>query len=340
MECLFLGVKTINCSLYQRCEGIYQIMLNLGAKKQEANIYSKYIWRRNFYNKLNDVVNDSASGLKGITSKILAKILIPVSKPLIRDSYGIEKKLSAIEKQLLLCEKSSNSIEPITYFSKSGEGYALAFQGAALLSKSDPEINLKMNLLGQYLGTLITMRDSIQDLERDRVSGSYNPFIGWDKKQILSYYHKQWKVLKEQINQIIKFDISDKNHLVKRKTNDVFAGLSRFANATTTPYGLCKRVLQRTITNNFKTLNPISYIVDPPPKQPEGPPQPYKQPYQQPYQRPPEYSEEMDEGQCRIRCCAGSCSECIEIPGGNPCGACCEGCDICVNCCDGCADCI
>ncbi|MHA1442926.1 MAG: DUF5685 family protein [Candidatus Heimdallarchaeota archaeon] len=309
MECLFIGVKKINCTLHQRCEGILQIMLNLGADKKDASSFSKYVWRRSFVNKFKDTLHDSSSSFSGYITKAIAKLAINISKPLVKDVFGIEEGLSKIEDQIFSWEKKNESIKPMTYFTKSGEGYGLMFKKAAMLSNCNDELVSEMNILGQNLGALITMRDSIQDKEMDKKYDNYNPFVDWTKNDMINYYQNYRKELAKNIIDMI----SDNNEIiVKKKTTNVFRDLSVFSIATTSPYGLCKNKIQ-TLTQDKSSMNlPImSYMVEP-----QG----------------------MDDDECRVNCCAPTCGELCHIPN-NPCGGCCNCCDTCVNCMGQCPDC-
>jgi len=313
MECLFLGVKTLNCSLYQRCEGIYQIMINLKASKKEANDFSKYVWRRYFYNKLKDLNHDSTTGFKEIAIKTLAKIITSISKPIFRDPYGIEAQITNIEKQLFFWENANEFIEPMTYFRRSGEGYGLVFEKAAIISNCNLKIAEEMCLLGQNLGTLITMRDSIQDLELDKKTGNFNPFLTWNNSEMIMYYHNYRRDLIKEISKLLKS--STKKNYENNKTSNIFHGISIFTQATINPYGLCKKQLQvknhKYLLNN---LHSLSYIIE------------------------PIKDTEQNEDTCQVNCCASTSDELCHIPN-NPCRPCCGCCDTCADCGAGCSTC-
>ncbi|MHA1435890.1 MAG: hypothetical protein ACTSO7_18785, partial [Candidatus Heimdallarchaeota archaeon] len=303
--------KTLNCTLHQRCEGIYQIMLNLGAGKKDANSFSKYVWRRSFVNKFKDTINDSSSSFGGNIIKAIAKLAVTISKPLVKDVYDLENNLSKIENQIFSWEKKNESIKPKTYFTKSGEGYGLMFKKAALLSNCSDQIVSEMNVLGQNLGILVTMRDSIQDKEMDKKYDNYNPFLSWSKNDIISYYQNYRKKIAKDIIDLI--NANDKAIIKKNETN-VFRGLSVFSLATTSPYGLCRNKIQALIHDKSSMNLPImSYMVEPP--------------------------QQLEEDKCSVNCCAPTCDECCHIPN-NPCGFWCECCDMCTKFCDVCANCL
>ena len=313
MECLFIGVKKLNCSLHQRCEGIYQIMLNLGANRKESNNFSKYVWRRYFYNKLNDITHDPTNSAVDKIIKQTAKILSSISKPFIRDSYGLEDKIAKIESQLIQFEKSSFLEDPYSYFSHCGDAYGLVFRKASVLSQSKSLSSNAMYILGQRLGLLIAMRDSIQDLKLDKHKGSFNPFRDWNKSDVIDYYNKRRKVAVEDINNLIQFKLSIKGKTKAANTSDVFKGISLFANASSSPYVVCKKRVQTLLNNYAQGKFPtISYLAET-----DGP----------------------VEDTCQVNCCASTCDELCHIPN-NPCKSCCECCDCCADCGSGCSTCI
>ncbi len=303
MECLFYSVKKSYCSLYQRCEGIYLMMLNLGADKKNATAFSKYVWRRSLYNKFKDVAYDSSNGFFDKMSQPLVKLILKLSKPLVRDYYGIERKLTAIENIVFDLENKSEPIDPLTYFKNSGEGYGLIFKTTALLSNCSSNKVKEMTILGRNLGALIAMRDSIQDRHLDAKTNNYNPFKDWSKDEIMNYYYdNRNELISEFHNFLTKLA---KDDLDANNDNQIFHKIRSFALASTTPFGLCKKHLQSSIKTQY-SINalPINYLTDPnSPEQPE-------------------------EDHCRINCCASTADEVCHIPN-NPCRCCCSCCDCC-----------
>lgn len=289
-------------------------MINFGVSKKEANDFSKYVWKRYFYNKLTDLMHDSTSGFKEIFARSLAKIITSISKPIFRDSYGLESQLTKIEKQLYFWENKNELIEPITYFSRCGEGYGLVFEKAAIISNSNRKITKEMRLLGQNLGTLITMRDSVQDLELDKKKGNFNPFFTWNKSDMIDYYHKYRSDLTREISKLLKSNT--KKNYEDKKTNNIFQGISIFTQATINPYGLCKKQLQ-TKTHKYlqSNLHSISYIIE-----------------------PIDENRQSDDS-CHVNCCASNCDDLCHIPN-NPCRPCCGCCDTCADCGAGCSTCV
>ena len=314
MECLFIGVKTLNCSLHQKCEGIYQIIKNLGASKKEANTFSKYVWRRYFYNKLNDIIQDSTSGFTDMVTKSVAKVIVSIAKPLIRDPFGIEQQLNNIEQQIHFWENSDEFVEPITYFRRSGDGYGLVFNAAATICDCNQNIATEMKILGQNLGTLITMRDSIQDIELDRKTGNFNPFITWKKSEMINYYQTHRFDLTKTISEVLKINAEKNNG--NNKTSEVYHGLSLFAQASVNPYRVCKKQLlaqsNKYLQNN---LGSISYLIEP-----NGDPDQHRD-------------------NCEVNCCASNCNDLCYIKN-NPCSSCCSCCDCCAECGSECSTCI
>ena len=129
------------------------------------------------YNKLVDRTQDPTSGVIGYAIKNIAKIIKLIAKPFIRDIYGIESEIVLIEEKLATWENTNSKVKPLDYFRISGDGYGLILRKAALLCQKNSHICTQMEELGQNIGKIIALRDSIQDLERDRKTGSYNPFF-------------------------------------------------------------------------------------------------------------------------------------------------------------------
>ena len=291
------------------------MMINFGATKKNANTFSKYVWRRYFYNKLNDIIQDSSSGLFGTTSKIIGKLLIGISKPILRNPYGIEQKIVDIEKQIFLWENSTEVIEPITYFNRSGDGYGLIFKTVAELNNGSTQFIKTMSVLGQKLGALITMRDSIQDRKIDTKTGNYNPFHSWKNTDMIKYYQKHRTILAKEIEVLAK--ISQKSTIKVPNTTNVFKGLSVYAQTTANPYRRCNKQLQANAKKCLQTNQPmVNNIVDP--------------------NQQPQQEGKAEEDTCYIDCCASDCEGCCHIPN-NPCSSCCEGCDCCIDCCHNCS---
>ena len=217
----------------------------LDAKDHEANSFSKYVYRRYIYNKLIDRSQDPTSGIIGYTIKIMAKILKKIAKPLVRDIFGIESKIALIEDELSAWENTNSKKNPLQYFKKSGEGYGLILKKAALLSQKSSHICNQMEKLGKNIGMIITVRDSIQDLDRDRITDSYNPFFYWKKSDITNYYKENSRILRKNI--LISVQKRNIEKLSKIKSNNkfhLFKGISAFAAAASNPYGFCRSQLE------------------------------------------------------------------------------------------------
>ncbi len=290
----------------------------LDAKDHEANSFSKYVYRRYIYNKLIDRSQDPASGVIGYTIKIMAKILKKIAKPFVRDIFGIESKIALIEDELSAWENTNSKIDPLQYFKKSGDGYGLILKKAALLSQKSSHICNKMDKLGQNIGMIITIRDSIQDLERDRITGSYNPFFYWKKSDMMNYYEKNSKTIRKNILlSAQKRDIEKLSKTKSRNKYHLFKGISIFAAAANNPYGFCRSQLE---TSNFQyatnQLLQLDSIDEPGEK------------------RKSRTACRLSED-CTIDCCAHKTEDCCQ------CGSsqneeyksCCRYCDCWINCC-------
>ncbi|HUT82478.1 MAG TPA: DUF5685 family protein, partial [Candidatus Bathyarchaeia archaeon] len=245
MECIYIGVDKRQCLFHQRCEGIYQLTKFLNMKNREANLFSKYVFKRYYYNKLLDWSQDPTIGIVGYSFKNLGKILKVFSKPFIRDKYRLESNLARIEDELAGWKNTKKMVDPLPYFKKCGEAYGLILKKAVLLSKNNSTTCQQMELLGQNIGMIITMRDSIQDLKRDRATGSYNPFLYWKESDIINYYNDQSRVLRKDILLSAQRKNLEKLNIPKTpiKTT-LFNGISIFAAAASNPYGICKSQLQ------------------------------------------------------------------------------------------------
>ncbi|NHJ38956.1 MAG: hypothetical protein FK731_02905 [Asgard group archaeon] len=323
MECIYIGVDKRQCFLRKRCEGIYQLMSYFKVKNSDANLYSKYVFKRYYYNKLIDKAQDPTKGIIGFTIKNLAKIFKIVSHFFIQDDYGIEAKISAIEKELKTWKNVKEKTNPLIYFEKCGKAYGLILKKAALLSKKNYWTCNHMEILGKNIGMIITMRDSIQDLDRDRITGSFNPFFYWDRNSILEYYNKYSRIIRKKILLSVQRENFEKLNIynIKNQTN-LFKGISIFAAVASNPYGICKHQLNPSViryaTNNL--LNAETYEdIEP--------------------QRKSKTRCQLSEN-CAFDCCASKCENCCECgPKTEDQKACCQACDVSVGCCSSCGEC-
>ena len=249
MECCFLGINKQKCIYGLKCQGIYQLILELGGEKEFAANYSRYTWLRSFLNKISDKSKDPARGLIGNTIKILSKIFTPIIRFFIRDVYGIDNLISKVESEVEIFENLEFIFDPMDYFNKVGEGYAIIFQYAAIGAHSEIKTIKKMEKLGQTLGTLISFRDSVQDLKRDRITGSFNPFKNWKYENILLYYQNNSKKLIEKINKIIeniplkvniKNETTISNNSYINNQPQALGSLVKYASISTTPFLGCR----------------------------------------------------------------------------------------------------
>lgn len=324
MECIYIGVDKRQCFLHFRCEGIYQLMRYLDVKNHKANLYSKYVFKRYYYNKLIDRARDPTIGVTGFAVKNIAKIFKVFSKPFIQDNYGIETKISSIEKELNTWKNSREITDPFPYFKKCGEAYGLILKKAALLSKKDERTIKQMEILGQNIGGIITMRDSIQDLKRDRITRGYNPFFYWNETNIISYYNNHSRILRKDILLSVQRKNFEKLKILNstNQTN-LFKGISIFAAAASNPYGICKSQLKpnaiRYATNSLLNADSVEDL--------------------EPKRKSRTRCELSDN--CAFDCCASKSQDCCECggPKTEEQKACCQGCDTCVDCCSFCGDC-
>ena len=88
MECCFHGINKQKCIYRLGCEGIYQLILELGGEKEFATNYSRYAWLRSFLNKITDKSKDPTRGFIGNAIKTLSKIIAPILRFFIKDSVG------------------------------------------------------------------------------------------------------------------------------------------------------------------------------------------------------------------------------------------------------------
>ena len=249
MECCFLGINKKKCIYQLRCEGIYQLILELGGDKDFAANYSRYTWLRSFLNKISDKSRDPARGLIGNTVKILSKLITPVARFFIKDVYGIDNLISNVESEVEKFEKLDFLVDPMDYFNKVGEGYAIIFHYAALSAHSEIKTIKRMEKLGQTLGTLISFRDSVQDLKRDGITGSFNPFKTWKFENVLRYYKYNSSKLIENINKLIeniplKVNIKNEptifNNSYINNQPQALGSLVKYASIATTPFLGCR----------------------------------------------------------------------------------------------------
>ena len=252
MECSFLGLNKLKCIYQLKCEGISQLILDLGGDTNFATNFSRYTWFRSFLNKISDKSKDPVLGLIGNTIKILSKIFTPILRFFIKDVYGIDKLISKIESDVENLENSEFILDPLEYFNKVGEGYAIIFRYAAVGAHTDIKTMKRMENLGQTLGALISFRDSVQDLKRDRITGSFNPFKTWKDENVLLYYQDNSKKLIENINNLIenislKVNIKNEaivsNHSYILSQSQALGSLTKYASIATTPFLGCKTKL-------------------------------------------------------------------------------------------------
>jgi len=202
MECAFKGINSLKCVVHLRCQGIYEIIEELGGDPQFAREYSKYVWRRSLVNKLHDVKHDPVISVSGLLRQKMAAFLLPVIRFLCPDQYGIESKIHRIEKKVRSMEQSDASFTTMEYFTTIGKAYGVIFKYCAVGARAKRKITEMMEKLGEKVGTLIALRDSYLDLRRDLITGSYNPFRRWENHAVKTFYAKNVRFLSTEIKQL------------------------------------------------------------------------------------------------------------------------------------------
>jgi hypothetical protein len=305
----------------------------LGVNNREAKLYSKYIFMRYYYNKIIDKTQDPTVGLIGHSLKILAKIIKVISKPFVRDKYGIEAKLQAIEEEMATWNNSKKIKDPLPYFRKYGEAYGLILKKGAMLSNKDIVTSKQMEIFGQNIGMIITMRDSIQDLKQDRITGSFNPFFYWKKADIIDYYNHYSRIIRRDILIAIQKNNSKKPKKVKTKSKtNLFTGIGIFAALANNPYAICKFKLNPKSIRKA-VLNLLSFRSQ---EEPETPPE-YELVYSpKTHSKTSKTRCELGEN-CAFDCCASQCEDCCYCgPKTEGQRACCQACDACGEGCEVC----
>ncbi|NHJ49708.1 MAG: hypothetical protein FK733_18095 [Asgard group archaeon] len=322
MECIYIGVDKRQCFLKFRCEGIYQFMKHLDVNDNEANSFSKYVFKRYYYNKVIDRTQDPAIGLFGHSMKNLSKILKIITKPFVRDKYGFETKLVSIEEEMNTWKNSKKIDDPMPYFRKYGEAYGLILKKAVLLNKNNTSSSEDMDVFGQNIGMIITMRDSIQDLKRDRISGSFNPFFYWIENDIINYYNIQSRIIRKDIL-VTAQKCKAKKQNIANSTNrtNLFNGIGIFAAVANNPYGICRSKLRPdAIRRATNSLLSVQAVEDP---------------------EPIRHSRTRCQlgDNCAFDCCASQSQDCCECggPKSEEHKGCCQAFDACVDCCSGCS---
>lgn len=291
----------------------------LDAKDHEANSYSKYVYRRYIYNKLIDRSQDPASGIIGYTIKNMAKIFKIILKPFVQDNFGIESNIALIEDELNAWKNTNSKINPLPYFKKSGDGYGLILKKAALLCQKDSHTCNQMEKLGQNIGMIITIRDSIQDLDRDRITGSFNPFFFWKKSDMINYYKRDSRVIRKNI--LLSLQKNNIEKLSETNSNTkyhLFKGISIFAAAANNPYGFCRSQFEtKTLQYATNQLLQLDSIDEPGEK------------------RKSRTACRLSED-CTIDCCAHKSEDCCQcgVSQDEEYKSCCRQFDCCVDCCN------
>lgn len=299
-------------------------MSYLAVKDHEADLYSKYVFKRYYYNKLLDWSQEPTVGLIGHSLKNLAKVLRVVLKPFNRDNYSIESNLARIEAELNRWQNTRNPIDPLPYFQKCGEAFGLVLRKAVLLGNGDSDTCKQMEALGRNIGMIITMRDSIQDLNRDRITGSFNPFFFWNESDIIDYYIIHSRTLRKDILLSAQSRNLEKIRIVSSSNQtNLFTSISVFAAAASNPFGFCKLQFKPTALRQatFSLLN--DEIIEP--------------------EKPKRKSrtECRCSDTCAFDCCASKSEDCCQCggPKSDEHKACCQVCDAGVECCSWCGDC-
>ncbi len=193
MECMFHQLDPKNCLIQQRCEGIYQIMLEFGTSFQFAKDFSRYSWRRSLLSKFEDKKDDPVHTFSGLLNKALAKIFFPIFKIWNRDIFRIETLIRREEEVVRVIEQTHDFLDPMEYFEAVGKGYGIFFKYAAHFAQCSSKKIQNFEQLGQDIGCFVALRDSYIDLNRDRKNHAFNPFLEWESPDIRHYYitHKR-----------------------------------------------------------------------------------------------------------------------------------------------------
>ena len=267
MECIFKGVNTKLCGLQQKCIGIYALIKELGGDEEFANLFSQYIWYRSIFNKIQDTINDPTLTIKGKIKKKVAKLSFPfIKRRFMIENSPFEQQLRKIEKEVRIMEENEIILQPMDYYYKVGEAYALIFSHAGKKA-SKGELNLDLvSDLGFNLGALVALRDSIHDLKKDRLSRSFNPFKKWKPAEISVFYQTHAKILIDNIKTSLKKienypSIARIEHLTgfrKIKVGSALGSLFLYAEFSSNPQRSCRNDPQA--SNMSLTLSDISSL--------------------------------------------------------------------------------
>lgn len=207
MECFFKGINKRNCVSHLRCEGVYKLAKRLGRSEKFARDYSRYILKLTVLHKLRDKYRDfDSKGLFSFIKKKLLKIFYYLCASIFKDNYQLEKPLNHIEFEIERMEKQNKIANPMAYYEKVGEAYGLIFKNALFGTKKIGISKKELESLGNSLGTVVALRDSVIDLEDDIKKNNFNPFKEWEKEAINSFCGKNIEIIKNKVEKIKEKD--------------------------------------------------------------------------------------------------------------------------------------
>ncbi|TFF90140.1 MAG: hypothetical protein EU548_04525 [Promethearchaeota archaeon] len=217
MECIFKRVNSKNCLFFFRCQGIYETILKLGGKEELAHKFSQYILGISFLHKLRDELRDTKK--RSILSR-LKRFVIKISYTslgkIFKDIYKLNHSLEFLENMIEVLEESEEVADPMIYFNQVGRAYGIIFKCIGINLRLNNNQIKDIQKIGDLIGTLVAMRDSIIDLQKDRISGNFNPFKSWKFSKMKKFYNNYINNMKNAITQFQ----SPKNHCSVNKTKN------------------------------------------------------------------------------------------------------------------------
>jgi len=210
MECFFRGINKRNCISLLRCEGVYKLAKKLGRSEKFAREYSRYILKLTVLHKLRDKYRDSKSkGFVSYFKKTIVKVLYYLCASVFKDTYRLEKPLNRIEFEIEMMEKENSNSNLMAYYEKVGEAYGLIFKNALFGTKTSVSTKKELDSLGNSLGTVVALRDSVIDLEDDIKKNNFNPFKEWEKEDINSFCGKNIELIRNKVEKIKEKDVEE-----------------------------------------------------------------------------------------------------------------------------------
>ena len=147
-------------------------------KTNDALIYSSCVSAILSYYKCIDDINDTKNKVKKIFIRLALPLFSHMKKRACKYYDGLEEKIKSPLSKLNALEKSGQgSVEAAAaYFAElmqevASFGLSEGTDGAELIAKS----------IGYHLGRWLYIIDALDDFERDRETGEYNPFVEYYK---------------------------------------------------------------------------------------------------------------------------------------------------------------